>query len=118
MSLTWEGSFNLEGLTARAAAAVPVGLRTGMEFLKEAAVERTPIEEGTLRAGARVDVDVQDGGNGATGSITYPGPYARYQHEKLSLRHETGQAKYLEVTLLVDGRKAVEITGQAIKAAL
>lgn len=115
MALSFTSTLNLDGLTAEVLAAAPEALRTAMEHIREVAVELTPLEEGTLRRSATVhihDTDIP------TADITYDGPYARYQHEKLDLRHEVGQAKFLETALLAQSETAKQIIATALGQAL
>jgi hypothetical protein len=67
------------------------GLLLGAEHLLGVSRSVCPIEEGTLIRSSGTDVD------GDSASVYYDTVYARYQHERLDLRHDPGrQAKYLE----------------------
>jgi hypothetical protein len=92
--------------------AAPRALAMGAEHIRAAAVELTPVETGRLAGTAAVHVD------GDTASITYDGPYARYQHERLDLRHEHGQAKFLEQPLATEKDTALGIVAEQIRQAL
>lgn len=72
------------------------------EYVKGEAVNRTPIDEGTLRRSAAVKhVDEQ------TIQVGFHTPYAVKQHEELGYRHpKGGQAKYLE-SVLIDNRETI-----------
>lgn len=111
MSIRYETNLHFDKLIAQVEAAEPEALRAAAEHVMEVAVELTPLEEGTLRRSAKVTVD--DG----EAIISYDGPYARYQHEILTLRHEVGQAKFLESAVVQEGPKAVDIIATAIRRA-
>jgi hypothetical protein len=47
-----------------------------------------------------------------TASITFAGPYARYVHEHLGFKHPYGgEAKFLEVAMLMHGGDAIKAAG-------
>jgi hypothetical protein len=112
MSIRFEFDLHFAELDARVDAAAPDALRAGAEHIGEKSSPLVPLEEGTLLRSWAVDVD------GDTAEMSYNTPYARYQHEVLSLRHPHGQAKYLEQPMLTDGREALAIVGEQIRRAL
>lgn len=112
MSIEWDINLDLMGVINRTRVAVPPAAEAGMQHVREVAVERTPLEESTLRDSATVHPEE----SGA--SITYNGPYARYQHFKLNLRHETGRDHYLSSAVLDEGPTARDIAGNRIGEAL
>ncbi|WP_076260870.1 HK97 gp10 family phage protein [Intrasporangium flavum] len=116
MSLRIERHLDLSSLSAEVAAVAPAAVARAGEHIRAVSVARTPVETGRLAGSAAVHLDHQDGD--ATASITYDGPYARYQHERLDLRHETGQAKFLESALLSEADTALEIIATDIRRAL
>ncbi|MER7070967.1 hypothetical protein [Terrabacter sp. NPDC000476] len=116
MSLRIERRINLGHLSGDVAAATPGAVAKGGEHIRGVAVSRTPVESGRLAGTAAVHLDHQDGD--AVASITYDGPYARYQHERLDLRHETGQAKFLESALFSEADTALAIIAADIRRAL
>lgn len=71
------------------------GVQAWLELVSGEAQRQAPIEEGTLRGSAYVEIDTHaDGVDGATGFATV---YARYQHEGLHFAHPRGgKAKFLE----------------------
>jgi hypothetical protein len=101
----------LDGIEERVDAAIPGASFKAMEHLREVAVSRTPLETGDLRAGAHTT----SGPHGA--EVTYPGPYARYQHYEI-LRHEVGQRLYLTSAVETETPKVLEILGQEIHRAM
>jgi hypothetical protein len=105
------GDLDFGLIDARLDAATPAALGEGMEHIRQVAAELTPVETGRLVGSAAVHVA------GDEASLTYDGPYARYQHERLDLRHEHGQAKYLEQPCRTDAAKAVEIVAQRLREA-
>jgi hypothetical protein len=80
-----------------------------MEHLRGVAVEKAPLQTGNLRAGASV-VPNPDGA-----LVRFEGPYARYQHYELQLRHENGQALYLEQPLVQETPKILEIVTEELR---
>lgn len=101
-------SVHMDQITEDVIAAIPAASFKAMEHLRGVAVERTPIETGDLRAGAHTT----SGPHGA--EVTYPGPYARYQHYEI-LRHEAGQRLYLESAVLSETPKVIEILGEELR---
>jgi hypothetical protein len=92
---------------------LPIALARGVEHLRGVAVERAPIETGHLRASASPHVE-----SGDRASLTFPGPYARYQEFTLDLRHEQGQALYLTSTMISERGTALGIVAQTLKTEL
>lgn len=103
---------NLAQLERRVAEVAPEAVGAGMEHIRGASAPLVPVETGRLVGSAAVHVD------GDQASLTYDGPYARYQHERLDLRHEHGQAKFLEQPIATDARTAIQIVAQRIKDGL
>ncbi|GAA2037359.1 hypothetical protein GCM10009740_31440 [Terrabacter terrae] len=116
MSLRIERHIDLSGLSASVAAVTPEAVARAGEHIRGVSVSRTPVDTGRLSGSAAVHLDHQDGD--ATASITYDGPYARYQHERLDLRHETGQAKFLESALLSEADTALDMIATDLRRAL
>ena len=89
-------------------------LAKAAEHIRAKAVEKTPILTGNLRASAHVVVHGPD-----TAEVIYPGPYARYQHYMLNLRHPRGgQALYLETTVVEEHDKVLEIIAEELGKAV
>lgn len=103
---------DLEKLLRAVDEAQPIALAEAMEHVRGVAAELTPVETGRLVGSATVHVD------GDTASITYDGPYARYQHERLDLRHEHGQAKFLEQPMVTEKKTVLSIIARRVKDAL
>lgn len=74
--------------------------RRGADLLRDEAVQRTPLETGTLRNSAKVTA--ADG----VGAVSFNTPYAVRQHEELGYTHHDGQAKYLE-TAMIDNQTQI-----------
>lgn len=108
MSMRIEVHLNVDGLLADLEANQPEALAAAMEVVRANAVANTPVETGRLAGSAAVTVDGDDA------TITYDGPYARYQHERLDLRHETGRAKYLELAVIEEKDNAVKVLAQRL----
>jgi hypothetical protein len=112
MGIRYDFDLHFAELDARVDAAVPDALMMGAEHIGEKSAPLVPLEEGTLLRSWQVDVSEDEA------EMSYNTPYARYQHEVLSLRHPHGQAKFLEQPMLTDGPQAVEIVGEQIRRAL
>lgn len=112
MGIRWENNLDFADLERRIEAATPEALGEGMEHIRGVSAELVPVETGRLVGSAAVHVD------GDTASITYDGPYARYQHERLDLHHEHGQGKYLEQPLATEAGTAIRIVANRIERAL
>lgn len=113
-SIEMRGSFNFGELTTRVRAAIPAALQRAGEHIGEVSAQQVPIEEGTLLRSQKIDVDAEK----LEVAISYHTPYARYQHEKMELRHEHGNAKFLELPLMSEGHTAVEMVGADVKRAM
>jgi hypothetical protein len=87
----------------RVDAATPEAIAHAIHHIAEVSAQQTPLEEGTLVRSQQVKVE------GDTASISYGTPYARYQHERLSLRHEHGNAKFLEGPMIAEKDTALDI---------
>jgi hypothetical protein len=82
-------------LVERQRAAALAALHIAANDLAGRAQRDAPIEEGTLRASA--DVEVEETLDGADAIVSFSTPYAERQHEELGFEHpHGGQAKYLE----------------------
>lgn len=113
MSLRMEGRFDLAKIKHRKNEVRGEALLAGMELIRGIAAERTPIETGHLVGSAEVYLT-----DDHTAALKYPGPYARYQHYELQLRHETGQALYEESAINDGAHDALRVVGKMIKDAL
>ena len=122
--MRWENNLNLGRLRDAAIIGGDAGLVIATEHVRGVADDLVPLEEGTLlRSGEpsteHPDVKVEHDAEGNTRTaIVYDTPYARYQHEKLNLRHEHGQAKYLEQPLRTEANTARRIVGNSVRRAL
>lgn len=88
----------LDALKRHQRAAATAALKVMAEDLAGHAQRLAPIEEGTLRASA--DVEIVEEAHGVRAVVSFPLPYAQVQHEDLTLEHpHGGQAKYLEQPL-------------------
>ncbi|SOD72722.1 bacteriophage HK97-gp10 putative tail-component [Jatrophihabitans sp. GAS493] len=112
MSIRFESHLNFAALKGRVDAALPEALDRAGERIRAVAAERTPVDTGHLVGSAEVTVSTDEV------AITYPGPYARYQHERLDLHHETGQAKFLESAINDEGPAALDDIAGTVRDAL
>lgn len=110
MSMRVEVRLHPDRLLGELEALTPEALAAGGEVIRAAAAPKTPVETGRLVGSAAV----VDEGDDAV-AVVYDGPYARYQHERLDLRHETGQAKYLEMAVIESGQDAVDAMAKVLR---
>lgn len=108
MGMRIEASLRTDRLLADLETTQPGALVKAMEVIRANAVANTPVETGRLAGSAAITVD------GDQATLTYDGPYARYQHERLDLRHETGRAKYLELAVIEEKDTALDVLGKAL----
>lgn len=116
MGVRWNTNDFMAGLTRLDAkvhaAREPAGV-AAMTHIGEVSAELVPIETAHLLSTQEIQ-----GSEDGTTSIKYGTPYARYQHERLDLRHEHGQAKYLEQPMHTEKDEAMDIAADVIKRAL
>lgn len=112
MSIDWEFSFDFASTDAEVKARYPIALAKGMEHVRGVAVPLTPELSGHLRGSAGVTIF------GDEGHLTFPGPYARYQHYMLDLKHTVGQALYLEQPMVTEAQKVLQIVADTLGEAL
>lgn len=89
MAMQWNGPQVTQAVTAGAI----TGLNKGAERLRSAAVPRTPLDQGPLRASLTV-VPATPGTLQA--AVVTNLPYAVRQHEEEGYHHRHGEAKFLE----------------------
>lgn len=85
------------------------GVYEAAEALLDQAVEKTPVQDGVLRASGRATQE------GNVSAVSFNTPYAVRQHEELGYQHPNGgQAKYLEKPANSFGPTMEQIVAQAI----
>lgn len=108
-NLDWRGDI-LAGsveLAARSAALA------GASLIKDEAVQRTPVETGTLRNSAKVST------SGSTAAVSYNTPYAARQHEEVGWNHPSGgEAKYLENAMTAQKATVATVIAETIRGAM
>lgn len=109
MSFKWYG----DDAKRRVAREAPRVLRQAAEYVLEEANRTVPLEEGTLQGSGVVDVDE------TTAVVSYDTPYARRQHEDLTLTHANGRrAKWLERTVMEQGGRVADFIAERLRGAL
>lgn len=103
---------DFDPLIARVHAAAGGAVLLGAEHLKAEAQRRTPVESTNLRGSA----DAKPAGP-MRAEVFYPGPYARYQHYVMDLRHEHGQARYLEEPTVTEAEGIIRVVAEGIRGA-
>lgn len=112
--IEWNIDFTaLDDLTARMEEAQPIAVVRAAEHLRGVAAELTPVESGQLVGSAEVKAVSHD-----TARVYYPGPYARYQHFELQLKHAHGQALYLEQPVITETAACTQIMADTLKEAM
>jgi len=111
VSVKWHGDVAKE----RTRAASVRALHLASEHLLEAANRTVPLEEDTLERSGKASVDVES----MRGIVSYDTPYARRQHEDLTLHHAQGRrAKWLQRALDERANAIHEIVAQVLRGAL
>jgi hypothetical protein len=103
MSIEWEFDLHLDRVDEAVKAAIPVALGKAIEHVRGEAVKQTPVESGNLAGSAGVTV------TGNEASLLYPGPYARNQHESMDFHHNHGNAKFLELPMMQEAPRVIQI---------
>lgn len=99
-------------LTAKIKAAAGEAATTAAEHLMGAAIDKTPVETGALRASAKVTSD------GTQAAVSYNTVYAARQHEEVGWSHPGGgQAKFLENAMTEEADTIRDIIAQQIRSA-
>ena len=125
--MKFEGSFDFDRIEAALNDARPKGLMQAGEHIRQVSSQLAPKETGSLAASADVKLD----GDGQV-SVTYPGPYARYQeygvfwrmrpHPSPSngkpLRHDNGQSFFLTTPMTSEKDRCLSIMADVIRAAM
>lgn len=102
---------NFEPHISAVMSSIPRALGLGIEHLRAVAVDKTPEDTGHLRSMAFVQIFELEAW------LTFPGPYARYQHYELQLRHRIGQALYLEQPMVQEAHTTIGIMSDVISEA-
>lgn len=102
-------------LMRRVVAGAVDGLNLWAERVRAVAVPRTPLEYGDLRDSLVVTPATADD---LTSAVSSDLPYAVRQHEDLSLRHDDGQAKYLESAVYDSEHEGHQLMAAAVRRAL
>lgn len=110
MGIKWEFDLHFGEIAERVRAATPQLAMTALEAIVRPEVARqTPIDTGHLVGSEEVRPT-------ALGAEIYiPGPYARYQHYELHLRHNTGNALYLELPMLTKSGDVLRFLGDELR---
>lgn len=90
-------------------------MNTGAEAILTEAIDETPIDTGTLRRSGGVSWGIDR----KSVYVSFNTPYARRQHEDLTLRHPRGGGpKYLENPFKRNEGKVRRLVGLRVKQAL
>lgn len=103
----------LDRITEQIEAAAPFAVTRAAEHVRGVAAELTPVLTGQLVGSAEVKAV-----DNHTARVYYPGPYARYQHYELQLKHTHGQALYLEQPIVTEAAACTQIIADTIREAM
>ncbi len=104
MSVQWNTN-----VTDAITEAAQTGIYEAAEALLDQAIEKTPVQDGILRASGMATQE------GLQAAVSFNTPYAVKQHEELGYQHPGGgEAKYLEKPANSFGPTMESIVAQAI----
>lgn len=107
--LKWNGP----AINAQTEKAASRGLKLGAELVLQRSNTRVPIQEATLEHSGVASVD------GLKAAVSYDTPYAKRQHEDMTLRHDAGRsAKFLEKALTESGQDVMDLVAAEIRREL
>lgn len=93
--------------------ALSEGVGEALEHILEVSNENVPVDTGELRDAGKVKHD------GLSGTVSYKGPYAIPQHERMDFHHPNGgKAKFLEDAMNSEAGKVAEITSRTVRGRL
>lgn len=112
MSLEWDMNLHFEIPKEIVDEVQDIAAARAAEHIRATSVELAPIRDGHLRASAGVTV------YNHIATVKFPGPYARYQHFELELRHpHGGQALYLEQPMNTETEACMQIMADTLREA-
>ena len=76
------------------------GVSEGLTIIRNGAIDRTPVDTGNLRSSTYQEVN--KGSLGIQGETGFQAKYAVYVHEMLDNFHATGEAKFLERSVIAN----------------
>lgn len=121
MSIEWEIDLNFGAARAAIDNAIPIAVGRALEHIRAVSAPLVPVETGHLVGSASIVV------SGDSGTITYPGPYALYQHEGVyyrhgrtgaPLRHTHGQSFFLQQPMTTEKDAVIQIIADTVNEAL
>lgn len=111
MGIVLSGEWHGDKMAGRVQAAGRRATRAAAERLRALALPRTPLDQGPLRASAKVrNVNAE-----AVALVTYDSIYAVYQHEGVSFNHSVGEAKFLERPLTENKGQLLTIMAEVMR---
>lgn len=122
--MQFEGSFDFSNIEGAARDAYTRGLMQAGEHIRQQSAMLAPKESGDLAGSADVRMD----GDGQV-SVTYPGPYARYQEFGVfwrmkpmpspsngkPLRHDNGQSFFLTTPMMTETSRCMQIVADVMR---
>lgn len=107
--------WNADAVLAELRDASVRGITVAAEHLLQVSRSEVPIEEATLERSGVATVDAA----ARTAAVAYDTPYAKRQHEDMTLRHDAGRkAKYLEDPFNQEQDTMLELIAADLRRAL
>lgn len=104
MTVSWNG----DAVMRKIDAAIEHGCQEAAEELLAATRPRVPVDTGALR----------DSGRAEDGWIIFDAPHAAIVHERLDLKHDAGEAKFLENAANANRHEIAETLARDIRRAV
>lgn len=111
MTSTWSGDVDLKAAIENMVEAARAGLKDAGDDLLQRSQALVPTDSGGLRSSGSVKA------SGETVSVEYSAPYAVIVHERTDVRHDDGQAKFLEQPFL-DTDRVGQVLAEKIRGGL
>ena len=111
--MAYKMKWNGPAITKATETAASRGLKKGAELVLQRSNDRVPIQEAILMHSGVASVD------GMTAAISYSTPYAKRQHEDMTLKHDPGRsAKFLEKAINESAQEVMDLVAAEIRREL
>lgn len=111
--MSYKIRWNGPAITKETEGAASRGLRKGAELVLQRSNVRVPIQTAVLEQSGVASVD------GLKAAVSYNTPYAKRQHEDMTLRHDPGRsAKFLEKALTESTQDILDLVATEIRREL
>lgn len=89
----------------------------GQDVMNVSKRDYVPVDTGSLKASGYAEAYTGSGGDWLEVNIGFPKDYAAPVHERMGVRHEVGQAKYLEIPLIIKSGELLPRIAQKMERA-